>query len=136
MKHLFTLLLGISLVATSCDTDSPKPASPELVGRWNAQGSTGFTYNAAGQLLSEDKVLDQTFYLEIKQDSMHYRSVRDGSSQGSHAYTRQGNTITYGRNAYQASIITLDEHHLTLRFPDPNRKAGASYQEVEDHYTR
>ena len=135
MKRVASLLLGVTLLFASCGKDTPEPAAPELLGRWNSQKSADFNYDATGQLLSQGQVTDQSFYLEIQPDSLHYRNIRDGSSLGSYKYTRQGNTLQYG-NSIQALIVTLDAQHLTLRYPDPYKRAGFPYQEVEDYYVR
>lgn len=136
MKYLFSLLLGTTLLAASCKKDAPEPAAPELLGRWNIHNSTAFNYSATGQLLSQDDFVEDYFYLEITRDSLHYRDVTDGHSLGSDHYTRQGNLLTYGRNNRQLTITELNDHHLTLRFPDANRVPNTPYQEIEEHYMR
>lgn len=134
MRTLLPLLSSLLLLA-SCGKDTPKPtAEPELLGRWNAESVTAYNYNATGQLLSQNKVPDRTFYLLLTRDSIYYRDVRDGNSWGKYAYTRQGNSLQYGRS--RITITELTNHALTLRFHDPNQMPAAPYQEIEDHYSR
>ena len=133
MTRFSALLLPLVLLTFSCSKDTPKPA-PELTGRWNAVSTTGFDYGADGQLLKQQTIPDQSFYLVITADSIHYRDIRDNNSWGSAKYTRDGQEIRYGRA--QATITELTEHALTLRFKDANRTPNNPYQEVEDHYTR
>lgn len=132
MKYLFPLLLLSSvLLTTACDKEDPEPT---LLGRWNAESTTGYNYSASGQFLDEQTLVEKRFYLLVTKDSLHYRDIRDGNSWGSAAYIRQGSTIRYG-NA-EATITELTDHSLTLRFKNLNKAPNTPYQEVADHYTR
>ncbi|RSK47949.1 hypothetical protein [Hymenobacter rigui] len=134
MKYLYTTsLLSAALLLTSCGKDSPQP-EPQLQGRWHAVSNTAYNFSASGQLISQEETPDNSYYLVITPDSMHYRDIRDGNSWGSNAYTRQGQEISYGRA--RATIIELTDHTLSLRFQDTGRTPGMPYQEVEDHYSR
>lgn len=128
------MLLSLTLLTAACQQETATPASPGLEGRWNAESVTAFNYSATGQLLSQDKQPDRSFYLVLTRDSLYYRDIRDGNSWGKYPYTRQGNSLQYGRS--QITITELTDHALTLRFKDPNQTPSAPYQEVEDHYTR
>jgi hypothetical protein len=131
LKHL--PFLSVLLLLVACGKDTPTPAAePELLGRWNADGFTAYNYSASGQLLSQKR--ENYYYMLVTRDTVYYRNIRDGSSLGKEAYTRQGNSIQYPRAT--VTITELTDHALTLRYKDQNQKPGATYQEVEDHYNR
>jgi hypothetical protein len=133
LKHL--LFLGTLLLLVACGKDTPKPAAePELLGRWNADGFTAYNYSASGQLLNQNRMPDKSYYMLITRDTVYYHDIRDGNPQGKEPYTRQGNSIRYPRA--NVTITELTDHALTLRYKDQNQTPGATYQEVEDHYTR
>lgn len=132
MKYLFPLfLLSSGLLTAACDKEDPKPA---LLGRWNAESTTGYNYSATGQFIDQQTLEEKRFYLLVTKDSLFYRDIRDDNSWGREAYTRQGNTIRYG-NA-EATITELTDHSLTLRFKNVNKAPNTPYQEVADHYVR
>ncbi|MDF7811480.1 hypothetical protein [Hymenobacter sp. YC55] len=132
MKYFFPLfLLSGALLTTACDKEDPEPT---LLGRWNAESTTGYNYSATGQFIDQQTIEEKRFYLLVTIDSLRYRDIRDGSSWGSAVYTRQGNTIKYG-NA-EATITELTDHSLTLRFKNVNKVPNTPYQEVADHYVR
>lgn len=131
--HCHLLLLGIATLAASCSKDTPKP-EPQLLGRWNAESTTGDDYSATGQLINQQTVPDKSYYLVLTPDSLLYRNIRDDSNLGRYKYTRQGNELRFGRN--EVTITKLTDHALSLRFKDSGRSPGMPYQELEDNYTR
>ena len=133
MNRLLLLLLSLSLLATACKKD-PSAPDPSLEGRWNSRSTTGYSYDAAGQLLSQDSVADVSYYMVITPDSLNYYDITNGSSWGRHKYTRQGNALQYSRA--KCTITRLSEHTLSLRFQNIDRVPNMPYSEWEDNYSR